>query len=76
MFYKTLTKSNNKELIPYLVLIFAILTAWFPAVGGHPLFSEEFHYRNMLNNGFLSFCAEWMAFQGMYLLPTLQFLPI
>lgn len=51
---------------PYIILIIAVLAAWFPALGGHPLFSEEFHYRNMLNNGFFSFCTEWLAFQGMW----------
>jgi hypothetical protein len=51
---------------PYMILVTCVLAAWFPALGGHPLFSEEFHYRNMLNNGFFSFCTEWLAFQGMW----------
>ncbi|RUT04637.1 hypothetical protein DSM106972_042060 [Dulcicalothrix desertica PCC 7102] len=54
------------SIVTYAVLSIAVLAAWFPALGGHPLFSEEFHYRNMLNNGFWSFCVEWLQFQGMW----------
>lgn len=68
IFKNTLKKQSSsfKEITPYLILGVAVLAAWFPVFGGHPLFSEEYHYRNMLNNGFYNFVTEWLAFQGVW----------
>ncbi|MBF2066456.1 MAG: hypothetical protein IGS39_18850 [Calothrix sp. C42_A2020_038] len=63
---KNFKHKTQNSFLPYIILSFAVLLAWFPVLGGHPLFSEEFHYRNMLNNGFWSFCIEWLKFQGMW----------
>jgi hypothetical protein len=53
-------------IIPYVVLCVSTLAAWFPVLGGHPLFSEEFHYRNMFNNGIYGFFKGWLEFQGVW----------
>lgn len=55
-----------RKVIPYLVIVTAVLAAWLPALGGHPLFSEEYHYRNMLNDGFYEYFTTWVAFQGVW----------
>jgi hypothetical protein len=59
-------KTQNHKIIriaPYIIIVAAVFTAWFPALGDRILIADEYPFTLTLNNGLYAYFANWLGSQ-------------